>query len=389
MRLLLRNLETFVEGQDFSGWDPYDGLNSQFLKALTLKRKWLRIVAIQVMKRSPVNLRSLLGVPRGRNPKAIGILVRAYLLRYKQTNRQIYLDRARRLLDWLVECSSPGFSGYAWGYNFDWQSRVFYIPMGVPTVVNTAFIAHAFLDAYSIFKERNYLDVARSACDFILNDLNRTLTDAHSNSKCFCFSYSPVDKTCSHNANLLAAELLARVYSLTKEKHLCEYAKKSAEFTIARQNSDGSWCYGLSARQRFIDSFHTGFVLVSLSHLSTYLDQRDDTRIRQNLLKGYGFYKRSFWENDGCPRYYHDKKYPIDLHCSAQGIITFLRFSEADDRGGILANKIADWAIKNMWDAQGGYFHFQKTRYYTNKIPYLRWPNAWMYYALTMLGSIT
>jgi hypothetical protein len=48
---------------------------------------------------------------------------------------------------------------------------------------------------------------------------------------------------------------------------------------------------------------------------------------------------------------------------------------------------IADWAMENMWDDRGGYFYFQKHKRYTNKIPYLRWPNAWMYLALATLAQ--
>ncbi|UCG30902.1 MAG: delta-aminolevulinic acid dehydratase [candidate division WOR-3 bacterium] len=387
---MLSKLERSFTSNGFAGWDPYDGLNSRFLKVLTLNRKWLRIAVTQSMKRSPVNLRPLLGIPRGRNPKAIGLLAGAYLRRYKKTKQQTLLDNTRHLLDWLVENTSPGYSGYAWGYNFDWQSSVFYIPKGVPTVVNTTFIANAFLDAYFTFKESNYLDVARSACDFILNDLNRTSTDSDSDSKkYFWFSYSPVDETCCHNANLLAAELLARIYSFSKNNILYESAMKSTEFTLSRQNSDGSWCYGLSPQQKFVDSFHTGFVLVSLVNIMANLDHTDNKRFERILLKGYEFYKKTFWESDGCPRYYRDKRYPIDLHCSAQGIITFLHFREYDNEAVDFAQKIAEWAINNMWDAKKNYFYFQRTKHYTNKIPYLRWPNVWMYYALTTLDSMT
>jgi elongation factor G len=35
------------------------------------------------------------------------------------------------------------------------------------------FIANGFLDAWEVFGEDHFLEVARSACDFVLNDLNR------------------------------------------------------------------------------------------------------------------------------------------------------------------------------------------------------------------------
>jgi len=374
---VLNRLENFIEREDWQGYDPYDGLNSSFLRFLTFNGKWSRIAVTQAMKRSPINLRPVLGIDKMRNPKAMGLLARAYIERYRRKKNQRYLSQIREILDWLISNSSPGFTGYAWGYNFDWQSAVFYVPKGTPTIVNTSFIANAFLDGYKILKEKTYLDVARSSCDFVLDDLNRTSHDEK-----VCFSYSPADKLCVHNANLLGAELLARVYSITREESLLAQAKRAVDFTLAYQNPNGSWYYGILPRQKYVDSFHTGFVLVSLFNIINYTNTTNNSEYTRILLKGYEYYKKTFFDDNGMPYYYHDKTYPIDLHCSAQGIITFLKFDDYDHYAIKTAKKIATWAIDNMWDDKKGYFYFQKTKYFFNKIPYLRWPNAWMFYAL-------
>jgi hypothetical protein len=393
---VIQNLERFIERDNFKGIDPYDGLNSPFLKFLTFKKKWPRIAVIQLIKRSRVNLRPLFGISREHNPKAMGLLASAYLLRYKNTKKEEYLDRAREILDWLIT-HSTGNSGYAWGYNFDWQSSIFYIPKGIPTVVNTAFISNAFLDAYEFLKEECYLEIARSACDFILKDLNRTyLKDIrspdpeprHSQTEKydtpFCFSYSPSDSTCTHNANLLAVELLTRVHFYTKEKILLENASMALRFTLPHFNPNGSLYYGTGNKQRYIDSFHTGFVLVSLANIAKYSDL-DDAHYMRMMINAYKYYKLTFFEKSGRPHYYHNKIYPFDLHCSAQGIIAYLRFKEMDHDALKIAGNIADWAIENMWDEEKGYFYFQKTKHAANKIPYLRWPNSWMFLALAAL----
>jgi hypothetical protein len=398
---VLNKLEYFFQSSDCKGWDPYDGLNSKFLNALTFGLKWPRIAVIQSMKRSRVNLRPLFGIGKARNPKALGLIARAYILQYKITGNEEYLDKARKLLDWLIT-HNTGASGYAWGYNFNWQSRIFYLPMGMPTVVNTCFIGHAFLDAYMATREKSYFEICRSCCDFILNDLNRTplqalakgmeqrakgkeqreknkLEDTMPKSG-FCFSYTPTDKSCVHNANLLAAGLLVRVGTKTRENELLDAARNALEFTLHFQNPDGSWFYGINKDEQYIDNFHTGFVLTSLKNIGMLLEQSDSDQFKQILNHGYEYYKNTFWDEHGQPKYYSDKKYPVDLHCSAQGIITFLKFRDYDR-----ANKIARWAIENMWDDKKGYFYFQRTKKSINKIPYLRWPNTWMYLALTRL----
>jgi uncharacterized protein YyaL (SSP411 family) len=393
-KIIIQKLERFLEKDDHRGWDPYDALNSSFLQFIILDQKWLRIAVTQLLKRSPVNLRLLLGVPKSQSPKALGLIASAYLNRARRSQKTVYLQKARGLLDRLI-AHSAGFSGHSWGHHFNWQSSIFYIPKGIPTVVNTSFIAQAFLDAYDITREKNYLYVARDACDFVLNDLNRTpagalakgIAQRAEGTGSFCFSYTPVDETCVHNANMLAAELLARVYSYTKEDILRDTARHAASFTLQHQNEDGSWYYGSGARQRYIDSFHTGFVLVSLYRVLQNIKDPRDKKLTTALYKGYQFYRDTFFETSGAPRYFHDRSLPRDLHCTAQGIITFLTLKQYDRMSERYAKILADWAIENMWDDRHGYFYFQKHKLYTNKIPYLRWPNAWMYFALAMLAQ--
>jgi hypothetical protein len=45
---------------------------------------------------------------------------------------------------------------------------------------------------------------------------------------------------------------------------------------------------------------------------------------------------------------------------------------------------ILQWAFKNMWSKKG-YFYYQKTRFIKNRVPYMRWSQAWMLFALSTL----
>src|SRR5438105_12824239 len=145
-----------------------------------------------------------------------------------------------------------GFRGACWGYNFGWQSRSFFAPRGTPTIVPTAFAARAFCEAAEVLSRDEYLPFARTICDFILNDLNRS----EETSDEVCFSYSPFDKTRVFNASLLAAEVLATVGARTKEESLCDMATRAARYVLRRQMADGSWAYGADSYQKWSDSFH-------------------------------------------------------------------------------------------------------------------------------------
>ena len=73
-------LKQYCEGEQFRGWDPYDGLNSRLFHALPfLDRSALcRLVVIQGFKRCPVNLRRLALVPKEHNAKGVGLFLQGY-----------------------------------------------------------------------------------------------------------------------------------------------------------------------------------------------------------------------------------------------------------------------------------------------------------------------
>src|SRR5262249_14597624 len=215
-----------------------------------------RLAWTQFFKRSPVNFRPLADVPKERNSKAIALFALAALADYRRQPTQEAETEVRDLLDSLISMSLKGFSGAAWGYNFDWQSRSFFVPRGTPTIVPTAFAGRALCEAAEVFSRADYLPFARTICDFILNDLNRPDEAGDE----ICFSYSPVDKTRVFNASLMAGELLAAVARQNHEPSLMEWAMRAASYVTRRQGADGSWNYGADIHQGWSDNFHTAFI---------------------------------------------------------------------------------------------------------------------------------
>ncbi len=373
----LEKLAAYCSRQDWSGYDPFDGLNSRIFQQIPFLQggRISRLLFLQLNKKCPVNLRPVLGVRKQRNPKGIGLFLHGVLNLYEKTGDAQYLPAIREFAAWLNDHASPDYCGKCWGYNFDWQSRAFFLPKGTPTAVNTSFIGRAFVKAYDVLRESEFLETGRSCCDFILNDLNRV---AEQNS--VGFSYSPLDRYFVNNATALASSLLGLVYSRTSEPELAEVAKKSAHFVVSRQRDDGSWGYGEDPTgvSVGIDNFHTGFILESLK---IYSDSTGDNDYRSAIESGFKFYEQSFFLDDGAPKYFPDSPYPLDIHSAAQAVVTLLRLGN-DGAGRSLCRKIVAWMIKNMQDRQG-YFYYQKNRFYTNTIPYMRWGQAWAFRALS------
>jgi uncharacterized protein YyaL (SSP411 family) len=367
----IAKISDYCSQENFSGYDPYDGLNSSVTRALSFGRKYGRIAFIQGFKKLPFNLRPLLGVKKGHNPKGLGLFLGGYAKLYKTNQNPEHLNQISLLLDLLEKSKSKNFSGTCWGYNFDWQSRAFFLPKYTPTIVNSSFIGHALLDTYEYTQEQQALDMAVSIKEFILNDLHRT-KDFDS----FCFSYTPIDKTTVHNANLLGASLLIRLYDVTGDPTLRNAALESLAYTMKHQHDDGSWYYAETAMQSWIDSFHTGF---NLQAIRTFLTLGEGEGYRSAYEKGVRYYSDNFFLADGTPKYYHDRVYPIDIHAPAQAIAFFSGEGKAYRE---LTDRVLGWTLEHMKDPKG-YFYFRKGRNWTNKIPYMRWSQAWMFHALT------
>ena len=79
------------------------------------------------------------------------------------------------------------------------------------------------------------------------------------------------------------------------------------------------------------------------------------------------------------PKFYDLKIHPIDCTSAAQSILTLTKFGEEN-----IASNIATYMIDNLQN-EDGYFYFRKFKYYQIKTSYMRWSNAWMFAALTLL----
>jgi rhamnogalacturonyl hydrolase YesR len=369
-------LEKYCNQEEFKGWDPYDGLNSRLFQAIPIisKNRFAKLIWIQGFKRSPINLRKVAGVRKGYNPKALGLFLSGYCNLYNTNSKQEYLDKISFFSLKIQELNHKDWNGSCWGYNFDWQARAFFQPKNTPTIVATTFISHALLDAYEITGDKQLLKNARSACDFILKDLNRTY-DKKGN---FAFSYSPLDKSVVFNASLLGSSLLARVYSFTGEDELTKEAKKSIDFCCDYQQEDGSWSYGILPFHQWVDNFHTGY---NLECIASYMKYSKDDSYKTQLRKGYNYYINTFFTEEGISKYYNNSIYPIDIHSSAQLVITVVKLNKFNDQK-ILVDKVLNWTIENM-QSKKGYFYYQINKYFSSKIPYMRWGQAWMFYALS------
>ena len=67
-----KKLEDYIIRENYKGYDPYDTLTSYI--PFKILGKWPSAIATQIQKRNPVNIRPLLGIRKGINPKAFGLI---------------------------------------------------------------------------------------------------------------------------------------------------------------------------------------------------------------------------------------------------------------------------------------------------------------------------
>lgn len=379
MKELLENsinkLEKWIEDHDYKGYEPFDGLSS-FLYPLTCKNLLLERILQQLVRQSPINLRPLFGVKPLDSTKGRGYIAWGYLKMYKHTKNEAYKKKVIDCLDWLEKNKSPFYDTHSWGNHFEYSARGGRIPKYESTIVWTSLIGQVYLDAYDSFAIEKHLEVAISACKWILS-LPRLEGLGG-----VCLNYTGLDEGSTiHNSNMLGAALIARTAKYNGDKEYLEVAKQAMKYSCNDQLPDGAWYYGADPMFHWVDNFHTGY---NLDSLKCYNDHSGDSTFEENLARGYRYFKDNFFEETGRPKYYNNRAYPIDIQCASQAIDTLVYFSKVDDTALDLACKVAKWTIENMQD-QTGYFWYRILPKMKVKIPMIHWGQATMYKALSFL----
>lgn len=372
----LKELQAYIENEDYKGFDPYDALKSPFFKLPFLKsNKLIRFGTQQLVKRLPFSIRSLLLVPKGYNPVTLGLSIQAYayLFKAEPEYREEHLQKINFLIQELKKLIPEGFSGACWGYDFDWEARNAKIPAYQPTVVATGIITNALFVAYQNTGHKEAASLIESAANFIVNDLKRTYKD-----DTFCFSYSPFDTQQVFNASMKGARLLAQAYSFNANNEYKELATLAVAFVISHQKEDGSWGYSLANAGEWTDNYHTGYVLDCIDE---YQKLTEDFSYSTNIEKGYKFYISNFITEEGAPKFYHNNPFPIDCTSASQTILTTLRFGDT-----AIAENVAAFMRDNLQKPNGS-FKFRKFKNYTITTSFMRWSDAWMFAALSNLNE--
>jgi len=384
--LLLKSIDVAADvfrrqqQENFAGYDPFDGLNSKLLQATPLyKIPLVRLAWLQFFKLSPLNLRRPFFIPKARNPKGIALFILGMLEDFERTGDSHFLEQATSLGEWLLQnqCDRTIWNHSCWGYHFDWQARAFYVPKDKPNIITTTYVAKALLALAKKTDNAPFFEAAIDSARF----MHRHLL-SHDEEGAF-FAYVPGEAAFVHNASLWGAATCVSMGKLAGDSCWVDVGLCVANRSAKAQEENGAWPYGKRGHHRFIDGFHTGYNLETLHQID---NDMGSSTFETTIARGLAYYRDNFFLSDGTAKYYDTKTYPIDTHSAAQAILTLLKAGSVYTDVA-LAERVLDWALQNMYLPQQKTFRYQRHRWYSNDICYVRWTQAWAYYALAFYNN--
>jgi hypothetical protein len=300
-----------------------------------------------------------------------------------QQRPTLWLAKAKELAEELLGYSIPGYSGYCWGYPFDWQNVNGLMLRHTPHITATPYCFEAFLKLFDMTGEARYLGIARSIVDFVFKDIK----DTPAGENAMAGSYTPYDCGKVVNASAYRAFVLFVAADRFGVGAYADKASMNLRFILRSQRPDGSWLYAIdNPGEEFIDHFHTCFVLKNLHKINLLLK---DPTVSKVIEKGYAYYRRELFDQNGLP-----KSFAIQSRMQISRLEMY-NIAEAINLGALLRDYIPEafvmaselaFLLGKRFQLRSGYF---ATRTYIgglkHKLPFLRWPQAQLFYAITNL----
>jgi hypothetical protein len=367
---IIKDCTNYIESLDYRSYDLFDALTNPVIDFMTSPFPLLRRVANQVNSKSPVDLHWL-GMKKMVHTKLISDLVSLFSILNSK-------DRATTLYLRLIEMGNTDI-GLDWGLNFPYTNRFVNASPTTPNIYNTSASGLAICELAEIDGD-NYVEY-RLQIEKIVKSLF-SIFGYHDESSLGWFSYYPGQKYPTYNVNALTIYFLCKAnYSLKSEFVKPEIVEKVIQLLIREQNEDGSWYYSRSEKGKWIDGFHTGFIIESLAYV--YSHGFKSTVLLHTIERAWDYYISNMFTEEGCPKYFSNSgKFPVEAQNCAQAIQTLSLvglWMDWDQRN--LLEKVISNTISDLYSAKG-YFYYKRTSYFTNKSSYLRWSTSPMILAL-------
>lgn len=379
----------WLENHGYASYDPYDiwGLPySLWARKIYYKKSLVGlpfIAPILFIDTFMPALRCVL-VKKERFATADAQLILAFVNLYRFFEDDKYLTKAEALGEELLSYSIPGYSGYCWGYPFDWQNSGALWRKDTPYITATPYCFEAYLALFDCTGNKRYLEIAESITRFVAEDLKETPTGENAAAG----SYSPIDNSKVINASAYRAMVLTEASVRFNNPEWKEKADRTINFILQTQQNDGSWLYEMidEGKKSFIDHFHTCFVLKNLYKVNKH---KNDQNVKTAITRGFEYYYKSLFRTDGTPKPFAiEPRFQIvtdDLYNYGEAITLCSLLHQDIPSAGPIAQILATQIIEQYQTRKGCFITKVYRGGIKTKFPFLRWSQAQNFYGLTNL----
>lgn len=348
------------------------------------------VVWRQLFRISPIDLRPAFGFKAARRDSKATILFAWACLEMKASFGDTFADAWQESFQRVLALRSPKAKGFGVRQDNVIFLQAYRAHEDDIAALLTAWAGRLFIRAFNLTRDARCLEYADEVARYFLNEHPRSTS-----SEGTYFHYDANLSGTIFNASGEISSYLIEYGTVRGDQEATKAGHNGLQFVIANQNQDGSWFYGAGPLFRYIDNFHTAFVLNAMVSALSYLDW---PALRTSLSKGLDYFtSRLFRESPGGLRPIHlDPRFRplnsnliqrVDLRDVTASVVLFLELAKTDHQYRERADRLLCWALNHMCTAEGTYYP-EITLLWKNKLPYIEF-QAWMLYCLARYQLLT
>lgn len=374
------DLHNWLSSRDYNYYALNSWPEAKRLNNLFKKYKFLGIIWRQLFRLSPINLRHLFfRADSELSPKAPILLAKAYLELWRHFKIDEFKESWELCLERVLSLRSNRPRNFAVLHVRDLFMQAYQASEQDVAPLLTAWAGQLFLRAYETFGDSKYLELAKSVANYFIEEHPKDENEQH----VYFYYHSSIDDKIYNNSAAVSS-FLVRLGHLASDGTAYWYGKKGLDFITDAQERRGFWFYGEKRYGRYVDNFHTAFILLALYEALPYCSEQ---RLRESFEKGLKYYIDTFFRKTSSQRVRPVRFDPrfiplnsnaiqkVDIRDCALSIMLFSELSKERPRFAKYTNSILEWTNKYM--KKGPCYFTEITWLWKNRIPYIEF-QAWM-----------